>query len=697
MFKSMLVIMLGSSESVFELVASCTANSMGMNVAGRARKSAGKAKAKKGKAGASASGQAAAEMMPKSIFDQAHMKLEKKNRSLKRRDSDQQVKKIIYDHYEKTMTHEEIYVIERNGQTMHDRLIQDRKRWKDGEIVMGAKYHAALKAEYCDKNNTMNLLRPTNPDDRPDDGLGAALLALVESKSQNQQFVDWADAVPSVNNYNLIAIYRQAQAMPPSASQDNADFGLTVLGLVARLKLQQKIPAPFLLMRDYFDRLLQCSLSSFKSQGKSVSFWWKTTKHVASFILPEVEVDECMACEGKWADITSQVEIVFNSSEVGRQLMETPMAQVTFEKMSKSIDEHIANFIETDAIITAKALEKDRDEWIEVMRNNCFDHTKPFEEAKEVDCKYRQVCTKVVVTSPLDEYNIKMASAVRSLAVTNKLLKPMWCEDSLVPARAATHQKIEADVLVSSENLREAMHTSLSMEEATAPNIAQTLKQKMKFFRSIDNRSRIEISFWLGSIGDGAKERVQEAILACLPKESASVTLSDSIASLADLSKSKLLVFSGSSATCTWTLVNNIVKSIKTGSAPALDRAGDSSFMTKVKNACALFLSHPEAPATGAAAGSGVWNIMRGKEAAEARWAIVKGKLDRDEEVPYIDLSILITFGWLLDPEVNIQLKTLGRQVVAKRGSSASAPNAKKKKTISPAEAKDRVAMLFAR
>ena len=82
MFKSLLVIMLGSSESVFELVASCRANSMGMNVAGRARKSAGKAKAKKGKAGASASGQAAAEMMPKSILDQAHMKLEKKTRSL---------------------------------------------------------------------------------------------------------------------------------------------------------------------------------------------------------------------------------------------------------------------------------------------------------------------------------------------------------------------------------------------------------------------------------------------------------------------------------------------------------------------------------------------------------------------------------------------------------------------------------------
>ena len=62
-----------------------------------ARKSVAKAKAKaKGKAsnsGALSLGQAAAEPTKISILDQAHMGADKPLRSLKRRDSDQQVRK----------------------------------------------------------------------------------------------------------------------------------------------------------------------------------------------------------------------------------------------------------------------------------------------------------------------------------------------------------------------------------------------------------------------------------------------------------------------------------------------------------------------------------------------------------------------------------------------------------------------------
>ena len=286
-----------------------------------------------------------------------------------------------------------------------------------GELTMGAKYHASLKKEYSNPDSVANRLKPTNPEDKPDDALSQALLALIESKGQIQQFVDWAEGVGSVNNYNLIAIYRQAICLPPSASQENCDFGLTILGVVARLRLQETFPEPWLLMKDYFDRVLQCSLSSFKSQGKAVSFWWKTTKNMAGLILPAQAVTACMACQGRWADITTEVELVFNSSEVGRQLMEAPMSQVSLEKMSKHIDDHIAKFMAKDTPITTIALDEDRKQWIETMQSSCLDHTKPYQQPKEINCKYRQVCSNVLVTSPLDEYNIKLASAVRSLAV----------------------------------------------------------------------------------------------------------------------------------------------------------------------------------------------------------------------------------------------------------------------------------------
>ena len=77
------------------------------------------------------------------------------------------------------------------GQNLHDTLVEDRRLWKTGGLQMGLKYYAEKKQKFSDPTSTMNMLKPTNPSDQVDDHLQVALLAVVESKANLQQYKDW--------------------------------------------------------------------------------------------------------------------------------------------------------------------------------------------------------------------------------------------------------------------------------------------------------------------------------------------------------------------------------------------------------------------------------------------------------------------------------------------------------------------------
>ena len=100
------------------------------------------------------------------------------------------------------------------------------------------------------------------------------LLGVIESRSNIQHFIDWVEVVSEVNNYYSIAIYRQALQIPPQAIIDNTTFGVAVMALVDKSRLATQFPQPFALMRDFFDRALEASLSQAKGENRSPSVLW---------------------------------------------------------------------------------------------------------------------------------------------------------------------------------------------------------------------------------------------------------------------------------------------------------------------------------------------------------------------------------------------------------------------------------------
>ncbi len=119
----------------------------------------------------------------KQLIDKQDVDEDLPTRKLRRRDSDPQVKKIVYDNF-RGWSDDEIYLREVSKCTLYDRLVKDRHTWKSGEIEMGPRYCATLRSEFANPDATYFKLKPTNPDDKQDDQLHAALTALIASKTQ---------------------------------------------------------------------------------------------------------------------------------------------------------------------------------------------------------------------------------------------------------------------------------------------------------------------------------------------------------------------------------------------------------------------------------------------------------------------------------------------------------------------------------
>jgi hypothetical protein len=667
--------------------------------------SSAKAKAKaKAKARASSGAKASAvQEPPKPIIDQNDASdLPVPDRKLRRRDSDQQVKKILYDHF-RDLSDEEVFLREVGSQCLHDRLVKDRMLWKKGDLEMGSKYYAKLRQEYANPDGVDAKLKATNPDDELDEALAGALTSLITSKTNVQQFVDWADTVGGVNNLNLIAMYRQALKMPTSRALEHTVFSMAVLKLIKRLGLHEAFPVPWALMREHFDKCLQSSVQQFKAQGQPLTFWWRTNKSFACLILPADAVEKTMNCQGSWKDVTAEVEHIFNSSGIGRSLMEKAMRQVSLEKVSKVIDDNIRLVMEGAAPICVELLDATRDRFVNDMKSRCIDVAKPYDKAKEVDCKYRGLCTIVMCSSPMDHYNIMMASALRTSAVDDKLLDPMWCENDLVGHRPGQTRVIALPVLASCKMFREALSGLLSHEEATGPNIQDVVKSKGGWLQSIDNRCRVELAFWSSSIGDAARERVQQAILQCLPCPKAvgeTTSLTTSLSGFDKLVNSTLIVFAGSASSAIFSLVHGFVRALKAGTTPAIEKAGDSAFMITVKLRLGLYLTckNPLAGRSSASVDAQP-KILVGVEAARKRFADIVDLAKQKKEIAYVDLTILLCFSWLLDPVQVNELKKFANSVVSGKGGDLNQPAAKKAKkgSLAPSDAKDMVAMLFKR
>eukprot|EP00974_Lingulodinium_polyedra_P049960 4805091-Lingulodinium_polyedra.AAC.1 len=145
----------------------------------------------------------------------------------------------------------------------------------------------------------------------------------------------------------------------------------------------------------------------------------------------------------------------------------------------------------------------------------------------------------------------------------------------------------------------------------------------------------------MSSIGEKSRDRVQEAIEKCLPSKDHPIDLQKSLDGLEHIAKSKLLTFAGTAMASMHLTIQGFVKSLQAGVPPGLEKAGDSPFMSKVKDCLALFLTFN--PNGGMASGSNNNDeTKRGQEAARAMYSLISPQSkDAPDELSFANLSLL--------------------------------------------------------
>ena len=215
-------------------------------------------------------------------------------------------------------------------------------------------------------------------------------------------------------------------------------------------------------------------------------------------------------------------------------------------------------------------------------------------------------------------------------------------------------------------------------------------------YATIDSTCRVELSFWQSSIGENARERVQQSILACMPEADRPMSISQSLEAFDRLGQSKVLVFAGLALQKQYHNTHAYVKSIKVGNCPGIAKAGDSPFIAQVAERLGNFLVMAN---TAAATSSGPTEMLRGAAAAQRMFEVVKDAMHQDPPNPSLEtVFTLLCFSFLLPPHDSNELRKINTQLASKRvGDATKGPKRSIKKGMSLAESKEHVASLFAR
>ena len=397
----------------------------------------------------------------------------------------------------------------------------------------------------------------------------------------------------------------------------------------------------------------------------------------------------CLDAEGSWKDVAVDIRAVCGGSKTGARLLGKALKAMDQEDVTSRIDTHVQKLGAND--ITPKTITDQLTLFLDDMRSRGCEPTTRFVPAKEVTIQYRGQPVKLVVASALEFYNLAAAALVRSRAVDNSDLPSMWAENELVGHRPVQAKKVDKECVRHARMSRMTVLDLLLDEDATGELIKKTIDTRLNFLMQTDRSWKIEHGFWASVVGAGAGEKVQYAILDCLPKTNAVISLLQVKGRLDKLAAGKLMSFAGGQHQSQLKSILSMITRMAADRAPDMDKVSDSSFGKTMKQRLSLLCVHP-LPSAAASSSASVVPLVSGAEAAK------RGLKDLEKTagagLTYEMVSKLLPFSWLLDLAGRRKLIEITNVVLAGRAAAPDVSTAKKAKT-SASERKAMVKALF--
>ncbi|CAE8622777.1 unnamed protein product [Polarella glacialis] len=586
------------------------------------------------------------------------------------RSQDDATQKILNDHF-KTWSAAHVDMTMRAGQSLRQRLTEDRKKWmQDPTFAMGKYYDMALREEYGDATPE-TMIKIVDQDEPEDESLTKCLRKLFVHNRDLEPLSEYTQVCETINQKNVAAMFRAIMRVSPLCSIDNAALILDVLRMVSRLGLHTRFPGMFAVTKPHFDRACVKSLLRFKANGQLGKTWWDAHQDVAHLIVPADEVQAAFACKTAFVDIKDILIKIVGSSELGEKMFGRPLAICRDSDVAAIIQQSVAAL--GLAAITKVAVDLARVKFIGECKDLGKEPSVNFEKPKSMVVQYRGVATPVQARSFLQEWAIHVEALVRTVAVDLGQLPKLWREDDLVekprPQWAIT---IEASLIKDVSLARTTVIELLASDVATGETIRRLLKAKQALTKQIDRRFKIEDSFFENVVGEFAEVRLQRATLACLPDHSCqrAFSIEECLQKLNNMADSKLVQYCGSGPAATVTGVRTFVLAIRSGRAPAFPERSDTDFLVKVKTALGeLCVFQKPASSDGAQV-----SLIAGP-AVKAHYMFV---VEFKGSITCAHLKPMQQFAWMLLPDERAQTDKWYKELMGGRCSRRRCSNSHK-------------------
>ena len=244
---------------------------------------------------------------------------------------------------------------------------------------------------------------------------------------------------------------------------------------------------------------------------------------------------------------------------------------------------------------------------------NHIDFRAPFPR-KVVKFRYRLQEVEAYCMSHFDHWMLLQEAHVKTVALQNNLLPPLFCEDELAPLSPTDTQcTVEPALLERNMRAREAASEYLPLaSEHTGPNISHLMSKRILALLQLDRFFKIEAAFFLGQVGAAAEQRVKKMVLERLPSVDAPAkkTIEGSLEALERLATQRIITFSGPGPAAALQSVLEIVRALSEHAKPRFENYSNCSFFSEAKQRCELLAKHKEKAPSG--------KLLVGREAAVA-------------------------------------------------------------------------------
>jgi len=574
--------------------------------------------------------------------------------------------KIVYDNF-KDLKDSQVYMMEKEGISLYNRLIRDKVKCDKGDITMGKHYYATLRSLYNDGDDPMGTLTNIDKSEAKDETLCDALADLGKHCSEPAALLAWLQKEELPNRRCSAALMKMVLLLDPYIGPTRCEVLMSILAWAHAVEFPKHMPDLWGLVKSKFDQCLHKSWSLMKSQGVAESAWWASVQPHATAVLPFDAWDRCIKHnKGSWMDRQADLEIVMDSL-VGSRMFQLPWTNIQSTVLEILITRSVELMFKDEKKITADVLKKYKQKVSEQLAARGDDLYSSF-KLRPVDVSYRGVRFPIVLSSYIDVYTAMVWARLKEIAVLAGSVDPLFCEGDLCSKTEAKWQgELAAELLNETRAARSAMNGFVENKDAaTSVEIQAALIKHNRVLSSLDKMWKIEANFFLSQAGETGEHRLQELVLTALPSAGKEVELKKAREEVRRSVEGALYRFVGVSLQRSVSQVLQWLDTMVSGRSPSLPKTAADSFTSKVINSLACF-----AHATAVDA-KGTKTKLTGKEAIDSIFAELEALVASKKKPTLEQLKPLGIFRWLLATEQ--QAKHKDWITLAMEGVPGSAP-----------------------